>query len=81
MPQDKYNAVWVSHSSMGDYIKCPRAYYLHNIYKDPKTKRKMNIVNPALALGISVHEAVEGLARFKTEDRFKKPLKESFEKA
>ncbi len=81
MPKDKYSAVWVSHSSMGDFIKCPRAYYLHNMYKDPKTKRKINIVNSALALGVSVHEAVEGLANFKAEDRFKKPLREAFEKA
>ena len=81
MAQDKYTAVWVSHSSMGDFLKCPRAYYLHNVYKDPKTGRKINIVNPALALGIAVHEVVEGLADFKAEDRFKKPLDETFEKA
>ncbi len=78
---DKYNAVWVSHSSMGDFLKCPRAYYLHNMYKDPKTGRKINIVNPALSLGIVVHEVLEGLARFKSEDRFKEPLRESFVKA
>ncbi|MEK7095500.1 MAG: PD-(D/E)XK nuclease family protein [Patescibacteria group bacterium] len=81
MVKDKYNAVWVSHSSMGDFLKCPRCYYLHNIYKNSKTKRKMNIVNPALALGIAVHETVEGLAKLKTENRFKESLKESFEKA
>lgn len=66
---------------MGDFLKCPRAYYLHNMYKDPKTKRKINIVNPALALGVAVHEVVEGLGDYKTEDRFTKPLAERFEKA
>lgn len=81
MIKDKYSAVWVSHSSMGDFLKCPRTYYLHNIYKNPKTKRKINIVNPALALGIAVHETVEGLAKLKAEDRFTKPLQDSFEKA
>lgn len=80
-PKDKYSAVWVSHSSMGDFLKCPRAYYLHNIYKNPKTGRKINIVNPALALGQVVHETVEGLAKFKAEERFVRPLKESFEKS
>ncbi len=70
MPKDPYSAIWVSHSSIGDFLKCPRAYYLHNVYKDPNTKRKINIVNPALALGIAVHEVVEGLANFKTEERF-----------
>jgi len=79
-PKDKYNAVWVSHSSMGDFLKCPRAYYLHNIYKHPKTGKKINIVNPALALGQAVHEVVEGLANFKAEERFNQPLLEMFEK-
>ncbi len=81
MPQDKYSAVWVSHSSMGDFLKCPRAYYLHNVYKNPKTGRKINIINPALALGQAVHEVLEGLAQFKAEERFDRPLLEQFDKA
>lgn len=80
-PKDKYNAVWVSHSSMGDFLKCPRAYYLHNVYKNPKTGRKINIINPALALGQIVHEVVEGLQNFKAEERFNHPLLETFEKS
>ena len=82
MQNDKYNAVWVSHSSMGDFLKCPRAYYLHNIYKDQKTRRKINIVNPVLSLGIAVHEVLEGLAknRIKAEDRLKEPLKDKLDK-
>lgn len=78
---DKYSAVWVSHSSMGDFLKCPRAYYLHNVYKNPKNGHKMNIVNPALALGQAVHEVLEGLAEFKVEERFNKPLLETFDEA
>lgn len=85
MVRDKYSAVWVSHSSMGDFLKCPRAYYLHNVYKNPDTRRKISIVSPAMSLGSAVHEVVEGLALFKTEDR---PLKlteasllDAFEKA
>jgi len=85
MAGDKYSAVWVSHSSMGDFIKCPRSYYLHNVYKDPKTGRKINIVNAALSLGCAVHEVVEGLADFKVEERVEKMTKEAllatFEKA
>ena len=76
---DKYTAVWVSHSSMGDFIKCPRAYYLRNVYKDPKTKRKINIVNPALSLGVSVHEVLEGLADFPSEERMNRDLLEWFD--
>jgi ATP-dependent helicase/DNAse subunit B len=80
---DKYSAVWVSHSSMGDFIKCPRLYYLHNVYKNPKTGKKINLVGPALSLGSAVHEVVEGLAEFPAEKRFEKPeeLLERFKKA
>ena len=78
MAADKYNAVWVSHSSMGDFLKCPRAYFLHNMYKNDKG-RKINIVNPHLSLGISVHETLEGLLNYKAEDRFKKSLMDTFE--
>ena len=80
MPQDKYKAVWVSHSSIGDFLKCPRAYFLRNVYKNSQG-RKVNIVNPALSLGQAVHEAVEGLGNFKAEERFTRPLEEAFEEA
>ena len=75
---DKYTAVWVSHSSMGDFIKCPRAYFLHNVYRNERG-RKINVVNEHLSLGIAVHETLEGLLQYKTEDRFLKPLMETFE--
>jgi ATP-dependent helicase/DNAse subunit B len=80
---DKYAAVWVSHSSMGDYIKCPRAYYLKNMYKNPKTGKKIGIVSPALSLGSAVHEVVEDLANYPADKRFDNPqdLLERFEKA
>lgn len=75
---DKYNSVWVSHSSIGDFLKCPRLYYLHNVYKNDKG-RKINITSPALSLGIAVHETLEGLSKYKAEERFLKPLEEVFE--
>lgn len=74
MAKDPFKATWVSHSSMGDFIKCPRAYYLHNVYKDPNTRRKINLVSPALSLGLAVHDVLEGLDKYKTEDRFKRDL-------
>lgn len=78
--RNKFSAVWVSHSSMGDFLKCPRAYYLHNVYKDPKTGRKVNIVSPAMSLGIAVHAVLEPLAKIKAEERMKQPLLDMFEK-
>jgi ATP-dependent helicase/DNAse subunit B len=78
MTQDKYKAVWVSHSSIGDFLKCPRLYFLHNVYKN-ELGRKINITSPALSLGIAVHETIEGLSKYKAEERFLKPLEETFE--
>ena len=78
MAIDKYNSVWVSHSSIGDFLKCPRLYYLHNVYKND-AGRKINLTSPALSLGIAVHETLEGLSKFKAEERFLKPLEETFE--
>ena len=80
MAPDKYKAIWVSHSSIGDFLKCPRAYYLHNVYKDPKTNRKINIVSPALSLGLAVHAALESLKHISVEERLKGNLFDNFEK-
>lgn len=78
---DKYTAVWVSHSSMSDFLKCPRLYYLHNMYKNPKTGRKMSIVTPHMSLGIAVHEVLEALADYPADERMKRNLLDDFEKA
>lgn len=69
--RDKYSATWVSHSSISDFLKCPRSYYLRNVYKDPRTGHKMTIMTPPLALGQSVHEVTESLAVLPTEERLK----------
>jgi ATP-dependent helicase/DNAse subunit B len=71
MAQNKYSAVWVSNSSMSDFLQCPRLYYLRNVYKDPVTRHKINIINPSLALGQSVHEVLEALSLIPAEERFK----------
>lgn len=81
MAKDKYSAIWVSHSSIGSFLECPRSYYLKNIYKDPKTGHKIKIMSPPLALGQAVHEVIESLSEIKTEDRFKEPLLEKFRRA
>lgn len=78
---DKYSAVWVSYSSINDFLKCQRAYYLKNIYKDKKSGNKIQIVAPPLALGQAVHEVIESLSTLATDRRFATPLHEKFEKA
>ena len=77
--KDKYKAVWVSHSSISDFLVCPRAYYLRNIYKDPKTGNKITVTSPALSLGQAVHEVIEGLSVLPVEDRLKVSLLEKFD--
>ncbi len=81
MSQDKFSAVWVSHTSISDFLKCPRAYYLNNVYKDPSTGHKVKLMSPALALGQAVHEVVESLSVLPTTDRFKEPLHNKFVRA
>lgn len=65
--------LWVSHSSINDFLLCPRAYYLKHIYKDPRTKQKINIINPPIALGLAVHDTLESLV-LPVEDRFTIPF-------
>ena len=80
MIKDKFSAVWLSYSSIGDYLKCPRLYFLRNIYKNPKTGHKMTVMAPPLALGQSVHEVVEALSILPVEERFTESLLKKFDK-
>lgn len=78
MPTDKYTATWVSHSSINDFLKCPRAYYLNNVYKDPQSGHKISITSPAMSLGSAVHDVLESLSNLPTATRFKDSLIEKF---
>ena len=71
---DKYKALWLSHSSIADFLKCPRAYYLRHVYKDPKTGHKMTVTSPALSLGSVVHDVLETISFLPTDKRFAQPL-------
>jgi len=79
MNKDKYSAIWVSHTSITDFLQCKRAYYLKNVYKNPKTGHKMKIVSPALGLGQAVHEVIEQISVLPTEKRFSTLLMTRFE--
>ncbi|HKY73914.1 MAG TPA: PD-(D/E)XK nuclease family protein [Patescibacteria group bacterium] len=81
MPQDKYSAVWLSYSSISDFLTCPRAYFLKNVYKQPQTGRKIALMSPPLALGQAVHEVVESLSKLPVDHRFDVPLVEKLEYA
>ena len=74
MAGDKYSALWVSYSSIQDFLNCPRSYFLKNVYKSPKTGHKITLMNPALALGQTVHNVLDKLSFLPHDQRFKKPL-------
>jgi ATP-dependent helicase/DNAse subunit B len=71
---DKFSATWVSHTSISDFLNCPRAYFLKNVYRDPVTKHKVQLMSPALALGQIVHDVLESLSTMPSSDRFKESL-------
>ena len=77
---DKFTAVWVSHTSISDFLQCPRAYYLKNVYKDPKTRHKIQVMSPPLALGQVVHGVLESLSILPGSERFKESLIAKFER-
>ncbi len=81
MSKDKYSAVWVSHSSISDFLKCPRLYYLNHRYRDPQTGHKIQLMTPPLALGQIVHQVLESLSVLPTEDRLKRSLIDRFNQA
>lgn len=69
MGNDKYSALWVSYTSINDFLHCPRAYFLKNVYRDPTTGHKVKIVTPALTLGQAIHEVIDWLSYQPKEKR------------
>lgn len=81
MAEDKFKATWVSHSSISDFLNCPRLYYYRSVYKDPVTNNKITRMEPPLALGQVVHDVVESLSVIPVEERFKVSPMNKFEAA
>lgn len=76
---DKYKATWISHSSLSDFLTCPRLYYYRNVYKDPRTGNKITLIEPPLALGGLIHNIVESLSFVPSEQRLNVPILKQFE--
>ena len=53
------NPIFVSYTSLSDFLKCPRSYYLKNIYRDPKSGNRIQIASPHLSLGSTVHDSIK----------------------
>ena len=68
------NTIWISHSSLSDFEKCPRLYYLRNLYRDKKfgNNFRIQVANPYLSLGEIVHDAINNYTkRYSPSDRDK----------
>jgi ATP-dependent helicase/DNAse subunit B len=70
---------WVSNSTIEDYLKCPRAYFLKNVYKNQNDKR-IALITPPLTLGQIVHDVLESLTKLRVEERFNASLMDHFER-
>ena len=52
------NPIFISYTSLSDFLKCPRTYFLKNIYKD-KEGLRIQIASPYLSLGSVVHDTIK----------------------
>ncbi len=71
--------LWISHSAINTFDRCPQAYYYQYQYKNPETGNRIQIVNPYFSLGLSVHQAIEELSSMSVEERLEVSLKDRFE--
>lgn len=53
------NPIFISYTSLKDFLNCPRSYYLKNIYKDSKSGFRLQVASPYLSLGSTVHDAIK----------------------
>ncbi len=72
------NAVFLSPSSLADFEKCPQLYYLRNVYRSPRGL-KIQLINPNLALGQTIHDVLDQFLKLPVEQRSKEELERTFE--
>lgn len=71
------NTIWISHTSLGDFEKCKKLYWLRNLYRDQKygNNFRVQIASPYLSLGEAVHNAIDNfVTRYTPEERDKDKL-------
>lgn len=72
------DVVYISPSSIADFEKCPQLYYLRNVFRTVRGL-KLQQITPALALGQTVHDAIDRLIKLEPSDRSLNRLLEEFE--
>lgn len=69
------NPIYLAYTSLKDFLKCPRSYFLKSIYKN-KNGRRIQVASPYLSLGSTVHDSVKWFL----ETKEKPTLEELIEK-
>lgn len=72
------NAVFISPSTLSDFDKCPQLYYYKSVYR-AKSGLKIQIINPSIALGQVVHDAIDEIVKLPAVQRSKDKLLEAYE--
>lgn len=52
------DAIFISNTSLNDFLSCPLSYYLRNVYRNPQTGYRIQIASPYISLGATVHDAI-----------------------
>lgn len=79
MPEDRPGSVWISHSSLSQFRRCPRAYFLSYLFRN-SNRNKIGVLSPALSLGSAVHNVIESRSELPIAERFKESMLVQFDK-
>jgi len=71
-------AVFISPSSLSDFDKCPQLYYYKSVYR-ATSGLKIQIINPAIALGQVVHETIDQTIKLPAVQRSKDRLLDTYD--
>lgn len=74
------NYLWISHSALKAFERCPQSYYYQYQYRNPDTGNRIQIVNPYFSLGLSVHKTIEDLSPLSIKKRLNLSLEDRFKK-
>lgn len=53
------DAIFISNTSLNDFLNCPRSYYLKNVYRNPETGYRIQVASPYISLGATTHDAIK----------------------
>ena len=66
---------YLSYTSISDFLKCPRSFYLKNVYRDPKTNFRLQLASPYLSLGSTVHDSIAWYLTLRKKPDFPEVIK------